>query len=175
MHLSHLSFPTLRLCGCFSRKQNHHINLIHKRALRVVYKDQNSSFDELLEKDNSYKIHEKNLQKPVTKIFKVKMNLGPEIMKKVFEIVEAPHVLRSELKLKSRKINSIRYGIETPSFVGGARVWNSLPSDLKQCKSLELFKSKIKNWIPENCPCKLCTTYLQRIGYEQISNEMFSL
>ena len=45
-----------------------------------------------------------------------------------------------------------------------------LPSDLKQCKSLERFKSKIKNWIPENCPCKLCKTYLQRIGYVQISN-----
>ena len=97
------------------------------------------------------------------------MNLGPEIMKEVLEIVEGPHALRNELKLKSRKIHSVRYGIETASFVG-ARVWNSLPSDLKQCKSLELFKSKIKNWIPENCPCKLCKTYLQRIGYVQISN-----
>ena len=45
-----------------------------------------------------------------------------------------------------------------------------LPSDLKQYKSLERFKSKIKNWIPENCPCKLWKTYLQRIGYVQISN-----
>ena len=53
-----------------SRKQNHHINRTHKRALRVVYKDDNSSFDELLEKDNSYKIHGKNIEKPVTKIFK---------------------------------------------------------------------------------------------------------
>ena len=70
----------------------------------------------------------------------VKMNLTPEIMKEVFEIVEGPYVLRNELKLKSRKIHSIRYGIETASFVV-ARVWNSLPSDLKLCKSLELFKS----------------------------------
>ena len=152
-----------------SRKQNHHINRIHERALRVVYKDYNSSFDELLEKDNSLRIHDRNLQKLVTEIFKVKMNLGPEIMKEVFEIVEGSHALRNELKLKSRKIHSVRYGIETTSFVG-ARVWNRLPSDLKQCKSLELFKSKIKNWIPENCPCKLCKTYLQRIDYVQISN-----
>ena len=168
MHLSHLSFPMLWLCGCFSRKQNHHINRIHERVLRVVYKDYNSSFDELLEKDNSLKIHDRNRQKLVTEIFKVKMNIGPEIMKEVFEIVEGSQALRNEPKLKSRKIHSVRYGIETASFVG-ARVWNSLPSDLKQCKSLELFKSKIKNWIPENCPCKLCKTYLQRIGYVQIS------
>ena len=48
-----------------SRKQNQHINRIHERALGVVYKDYNSSFDELLEKDNSYKIHDRNLQKMV--------------------------------------------------------------------------------------------------------------
>ena len=76
-----------------SRKQNHHINRIHERALRVVYKDYNSSFDELLEKDNSYKTHDRNLQKLVTEIFMVKMNLGREIMKEVFEIVEGPHAL----------------------------------------------------------------------------------
>ena len=118
-----------------SRKQNHRINRIHERALRVVYKDYNPSFDELLEKDNSCKIHDRNLQKLVTQIFKVKMNLTLEIMKGVFEIVEGPYALRNELKLKSRKIHCVRYGIETASFVG-ARVWNSLPSDLKECKSL---------------------------------------
>ena len=33
-----------------SRKQNHHINHIDERALRVVYKDYNSSFDYFLKK-----------------------------------------------------------------------------------------------------------------------------
>ena len=100
----------------------------------------------------------------VTEIFKVKVNLAPEIMKEIFEIVECPYALRNELELKSRKIHSVRYGIKTAFFVG-ARVLSSLPSDFKECKSLELFKLKIKNCIPENCSCKLCKTYLQRIGY----------
>ena len=104
-----------------SCKQNHLINRIHERVLRVVYKDHSSSFDRLLEKDNSCKIHDTNLQKLVTEMFKVKMNLGPEIMKEVLEIVECPYALRNELKLKSRKIHSVRYGIETASS-GGARV-----------------------------------------------------
>ena len=50
-------------------------------TLRVVCKDHNSSFDELLEKDNFCKIHDRNLQKLVTEIFKVKMNLASEMMK----------------------------------------------------------------------------------------------
>ena len=64
-----------------SCKQNHHLNRIHKRPLRAIYRDYNSSFDELLEKDNSYKIQDRNLEKLVAGIFKVKMNLNPEIVK----------------------------------------------------------------------------------------------
>ena len=45
-------------------------------------------------------------------------------MKEVFEIVEGPYAVRNELKLKLRKIYSIRYGIEKASFVG-TRVRNS--------------------------------------------------
>ena len=49
------------------------------------------------------------------------MNLAPEIMKEVLEIVEGPYALINKLKLKSRKIHSVRYRIETAYFVG-ARV-----------------------------------------------------
>ena len=88
-----------------SRKQNQHINRIHERASRVVCKVHSSPFDEFLAKDNSCKIYDRSLQKLVTEIFKIKMNLAPEIIEAVFEIVE-----------KSRKIHSVRYGIETASF-----------------------------------------------------------
>ena len=57
-------------------------------------------------------------KKLVINIFKVKMNLAPNIMNEVFEIVECPYALRNEIKLKSRKIHSIRYGTETAFFVG---------------------------------------------------------
>ena len=43
-------------------------------------------------------------------------------MKQVFEIVEGPYDLRNEFKLKSRKIHSVRYDIETASFVGNSDI-----------------------------------------------------
>ena len=48
------------------------------------------------------------------------MNLAPEIMKEVFEIV-GPYTLRNELKLKSRKIYCAGYGILVASFVSAIR------------------------------------------------------
>ena len=53
--------------------------------LRLVYKDYNSSFDELLLKGNFFRIHQRNLQKLATEIFKVKLGLASEIMKTFFQ------------------------------------------------------------------------------------------
>ena len=49
-----------------SRKQSQYINRMHERALRVVYKNYNTSFDQLPEKDNFCKIHDGNIKKLVT-------------------------------------------------------------------------------------------------------------
>ena len=44
-----------------SRKLNSRINKLHGRALRKVYQNYPSSFTELLEKDNSTTIHNRNI------------------------------------------------------------------------------------------------------------------
>ena len=40
-----------------SRTLNNRINKLHERALRLVYKDSQLTFEQLLEKDNSFTIH----------------------------------------------------------------------------------------------------------------------
>ena len=100
-----------------SRKLNNRINHIHGRALRLVYKDYTSSFHKLLLKDNSFKIYHRNPQKLVIEIFKVRLGLAPEIMKKILLITENPYDLRNETKFKSRNVGTVPYGIENASFV----------------------------------------------------------
>ena len=68
-----------------SRKWNNRINKIHERALRLGYKGYTSSFDDLLAKDKSFKMHQKNLQKLAIEIFKVKKGIAPAIMNNIFE------------------------------------------------------------------------------------------
>ena len=55
-----------------SRKLNSRVNKLHERALRIVYQDYASSFTELLEKDNSTTIRNRNIQLLATELFKVK-------------------------------------------------------------------------------------------------------
>ena len=87
-----------------SRKMNERVNNIHGRALRIVYKDFISSFQELLVEDSSLNIiHHRNLQKPVTETFKVKNGLSPELMNDVFEFIEKLCSLRTTSNFRSKK------------------------------------------------------------------------
>ena len=83
-----------------NRKLNSHINRIHERALRTAYQDHNSTFNELLTKEGSFKIHDRNLKKLLIEIFKVRMKLAPEIMIEIFDSIECRYRLRDELRFK---------------------------------------------------------------------------
>ena len=56
---------------CHSRALNKQINKLHQRALRLVYDDRQSKFEELLNIDKSVTIHHKNVQMLATELYKV--------------------------------------------------------------------------------------------------------
>ena len=72
-----------------SRELNNRINRIHERSLRIVYKNKESTFQQLLDRDKSVTVHHSNIRKLAIEIFKVKNNLSPEILNDVYEIVDS--------------------------------------------------------------------------------------
>ena len=53
---------------------NNKITGIHERVVRLVYSDYSSSFDELLKKDGSFSIHNRNIQTLAIEIYKFFMD-----------------------------------------------------------------------------------------------------
>ena len=152
-----------------SRKLNNKINRLHERCLRLIYSDRGSSYEELLDKDNSVPIHQKNLQKLAIEMFKTYTGMAPQIMNEVFpRNYILNYNLRRHPEFASRAINTVHYGSESLSFLG-PKIWEMLPVDLKNSDSLDSFKSGIKNWRPQECPCRLCKRYIHRVGFTQIS------
>ena len=69
---------------CHSRILNNKINKLHERALRLVYDDRQSTFEELLNIDKSVTIHHRNLQVLATELYKVHHRLAPERLNNIF-------------------------------------------------------------------------------------------
>ena len=67
-----------------SRRLNNKINSIHERALRITYQDHISTFQKLLNKENSVSIHHRNLQALATEMFKIHRSLSPDILREIF-------------------------------------------------------------------------------------------
>ena len=115
-----------------SRTMNNKINKIHEKTLRLVYKDEkNLSLDDLLKKDQSVSIHQRNLQILATEIYKAKNDLGPEIMKDIFHSVQKPYNLRNDSTLQRRRNRKVYFGMESISSLAPKKCGRSSLTRLK--------------------------------------------
>ena len=80
----------------YSRGVYNKINHLHGRALRNIYKDNISTFEELLEKDGSYSIHHKKIKSLAIELFKIKTNLSNNIMYDIFQARGIRYKLKSQ-------------------------------------------------------------------------------
>ena len=147
-----------------SRTLNNKINKLHERALRVTYNDETSSFEELLHKDNTFTIHERNLQKLATLMYKVKNNLSPQIVCDIFHRQEIPYNLRNGKIWESGNVRTVIYGTETITY-RGPEIWKNVPHSIKELTSLAKFKDAIKCWKPTGCTCRLCKIFVPCLGF----------
>ena len=147
-----------------SRKLNSKINRLQERSLRIIYDDDKSSFEELLNKDGSVTIHHRNIQALAIEMYKVRNNLSPQIMTDMFQFRTNRPNTRNDNEFWVPMPKTTNYGSESVKYLG-PKIWNILPKVLKDSSTLYNFKEKIKSWIPYDCPCKLCKIYIPDLGY----------
>ena len=147
-----------------SRTHNNRINKLHERALRIVYKDDISTFQQLLDYDNSVTIHDRNIQFISIEMYKVKNNISPSSLSDFVDIRETTYNLRNKPDFQKNRGNTVHYGTETIRVIA-PKIWDLIPNDIKWSSSINSFKSKIKNWKTDKCPCRLCKTYISNVGF----------
>ena len=147
-----------------SRKLNQKINKILERALRITYKDTESNFSELLQKDNAVTIHIKNLQILMTEMYKTRNGLNRSFMQEIFCDNTPYYNLRNSNEFFQPRVRSVNNGTERVRFKG-PQLWQMLPPTIRNSQFLCQFKTKIKRWNGENCPCKLCRVFIPNLGF----------
>ena len=84
----------------------------------MIYNNKRSSFEDLLEKDNSVSIHHKNLQALATEMFKVYNRTSPEIMQEIFTIKEqGKYNLRIQADFVVPHVKSVNFGFESIRYI----------------------------------------------------------
>ena len=147
-----------------SRKMNRRINSLQERALRIVYNDYTSSYDDLLRKDNCLTIHQNNIHKVAIEMFKIKNGLAPEFIEAFFKKHDGP-TTRLNRDFLRPNVDTVYNGQMSFKHFGPI-VWDEmLPEKYKICTSLDKFKESLKDWIPLNCCCRLCRHYEQHVGF----------
>ena len=95
-------------------------------------------------------------------MFKVKNNLCPEIMKKIFHLNPDSKLGKSFFR---PNVNTVNKGEGSLRSFGPIILDSMLPESLKIILTLEKFKEQIKKWVPENCVCRLCKEYIRGLGF----------
>ena len=144
-------FAYCPLIWLFHSKQiNHKINKLHERALRIVYNNHFSLFEELLSKGKSVTVQQRNLQMLAAEMYKILNGLSPDIMQDIFETKINYYNIRNAPAFSSRNIKTDTI---TDHLLHGSKNLGLVPKEMKQVTTLNEFKAKIKIWKLENCPC----------------------
>ena len=99
-----------------------------------------------------------------TEVFKIRNNMTPVFLNEIFQERYVPYNLRGNNPFRCRRANSVYHGTESLAFLG-PKIWDLVPDEIKTSENVDIFKNKIKKWIPDNCPCRLCRVYIQNIGF----------
>ena len=81
------------------RFTNNKSNKLHKRAFRIVYDDDVSTFDQLLAMDKSFCVHHQNIQRLLTEIYKALQDISGNSLKELHVKRESTISLRSKPEL----------------------------------------------------------------------------
>ena len=149
------------------RSMHHKINKVHERALRIVYQDNTSSFEELLIKDKSFKVHHRNIKCLALELYKAKHDISPLVMKNLFVPKNSTKDnLRSQSNFSIPSVKTVHCGHDSLKYFGPI-VWNMIPNHIRELETFDKFKKEIKKWLP-NCSCRLCKDYIEGVGYIKV-------
>ena len=84
-------------------------------------------------------------------------------MNEVFDLRQIHCILRNFNIIATD--NSRNKLLLNSSVLRANQLWQTLPYEIKDCASLQLFKDKIKAWLCDRCQCQICSRYIANVSY----------
>ena len=130
---------------CCNRSCNNRIKHLHERAIRIVYNDNVSSFEYLLQRGQPASIHHRNIRLLGIELYKTRNNISSHIMNELFEQRNIIYNLRSQTDFTTGPISTVNNGLKSLRYLG-PKIWNIIPPDIRNSENTEEFTRKVKCW-----------------------------
>ena len=138
-----------------SSKSLQKIERIQERALRFLYNDHKSSYDDLLIRSKKCTMQVARQRTLCIEIFKTIKNLNLPFMQSIFCSRTSKNPSRNPNNLSHFRPNQVTFGSKSLKAIG-PQIWNCLPNELKSADNLNSFKHMIKQWDGPSCKCYVC-------------------
>ena len=127
-------------CGKLNGKK---LEKLQERALRFVYKDMVSTYEELLEKGDFLSMTMQCICFLGIEVYECNNDLNLKYLNDLLCPKELSYQLWDNNRLHQMKFNTITFGYRSFSYYG-AKVWNTLPPEIKKMQSLSAIKISLK-------------------------------
>ena len=140
-------------CGKCS---NNLVMKTHCRCSRAIYKTQTKTYRDLVHINGKIDIYTQNIQILITESYKCLIKISPPFTWDYYNQKCNHYSLRGKNLLKLNKDRTKMNGLN-PAFFKGAIIWNNLPHNFKEAKSLPEFKTLFLEWVQFSYTCCICS------------------
>ena len=126
-------------CG---RKNVTKLEKLQERALRFVFKDNNSSYADLLKRGNFLSLSAYRIRNLAMEVFKCFHGMNPMYLNNLFCKQEIKYNLRDKTLLEQPKFSTKTYGYRSFKYYG-SKLWNALPFEINNTDNYDEFKLRL--------------------------------
>ena len=114
------------------------IEKIHERALRSLYSDSTSPYEDLLSKAKKCTMRISRLRALCVEIYKTISKSNPPFKQDIFKLKQTTRSARNPNELIHHRPNQVTFGSKS-LLSQGPQIWNALPKEIKLAENIQKF------------------------------------
>ena len=128
---------------------------IQERALKFIYDEYDSSYENLLEKSKLSSLKIRRIRSIAVETFKIVNKQSPLYLHDLINIKQNKYSFRYSNTASIPQVRTTRYGLNSFKYFA-AKTWNELPDHFRKETSFNQFKNLINSWNGSSCHCRAC-------------------
>ena len=155
--LSNFNFCPLAWHFC-NKSNTSKLEIIQAKALRFIYEDYESTYDELLEKAKVPSLKVRRMRTMAIECFKILNKLSPSCLHDLVVFKDCKYNFRYSNIVDIPRVRTSTYGKNSFKYAA-AVLWNDLPDDFRKISNFNQFKNILKSWNGNVCKCSVCADF----------------